>query len=47
MKQRYDENATEVQYEVIFFPKTQPGLSRKLQQRWCGPYLLVKIVPQH
>ena len=47
MKQRYDENATEVQYEVgdcvfIFFPKTQPGLSRKLQQRWCGPYLLVK-----
>ncbi len=37
MKQRYDE----VQYEVgdcvfIFFPKAQPGLSKKLQQLWCG-----------
>ncbi|XP_072023286.1 uncharacterized protein [Amphiura filiformis] len=47
MKKRYDQHATDVQYQVgdsvfIYFPVTQPGLSKKLCKHWCGPYLIIK-----
>ena len=47
MKERFDDHATNVEYLVgdcvfIYFPTSQIGLSKKLQQPWCGPYLLVK-----
>ena len=47
MKQRYDENTTEVKYQVgdtvwLYIPVTQPGLSKKLMKFWSGPYLLVE-----
>ncbi len=47
MKERYDENATEVKYQVgdlvwIYFPVIQKGLSKKLSKCWLGPYLLVE-----
>ncbi len=47
MKQRYDENTKDVQYQVgdtvwLYIPATQPGLSKKLMKFWSGPYLLVE-----
>ena len=47
MKQRYDEHASDVQYQVgdtvwLYIPVTQPGLSKKLMKFWSGPYLLVE-----
>ena len=47
MKERYDENSHEVEYQVgdtvwIYIPALQKGLSRKLMKFWSGPYLLVE-----
>ena len=47
MKEKYDERAQEVEYQVgdcvwIYIPQFQSGLSRKLLKLWCGPYLLVE-----
>ncbi|XP_072036114.1 uncharacterized protein [Amphiura filiformis] len=47
MKERFDESATEVPYQVgdsvwVYIPALQQGLSRKLQKFWSGPYLLVE-----
>ena len=47
MKRRYDKRAQLVPYQVgdvvyLYIPATQKGLSRKLSQFWCGPYLLVQ-----
>ena len=47
MKERFDERATEVPYQVgdsvwIYIPAVQQGLSRKLMKFWSGPYLLVE-----
>jgi len=47
MKERYDERAVDVQFQVgdtvwLFIPATQPGLSKKLMKFWSGPYLLVE-----
>ena len=47
MKRRYDKRTQNVPYQIgdvvyLYIPATQKGLSRKLQQFWCGPYLLVE-----
>ncbi|XP_072014174.1 uncharacterized protein [Amphiura filiformis] len=47
MKDRYDEHASDVQFQVgdtiwLYIPATQPGLSKKLMKFWSGPYLLVE-----
>lgn len=47
MKDRYDERAQDVEYQVgdtvwVYVPQLQKGLSRKLLKLWCGPYLLVQ-----
>ena len=43
MKERYDENTKEIEYQVgdlvwIYFPVSQKGLSKKLMKLWAGPY---------
>jgi hypothetical protein len=47
MKDRYDDRASDVQFQVgdtiwLYIPATQPGLSKKLMTFWSGPYLLVE-----
>ena len=47
IKDRYDRRTQEIPYQpgdvvYIYIPATQPGLSKKLQKFWCGPYLLVQ-----
>jgi hypothetical protein len=47
MKERYDDHAQEVDFQVgdtvwIYIPRLQKGLSRKLLKLWCGPYLLIQ-----
>ena len=46
MKERYDERASEVPFQVgdsvwIYIPAVQPGLSRKLMKFWYVPRLCV------
>ena len=47
IKERYDENSTNVDYQVgdlvwIYTPVSQKGLSKKLMKFWAGPYLVIQ-----